>query len=90
MKKRLLLAVLILTLPGVLGASETQSIRMKVKRMACLACAEKLKGDLTSLCREISIDIKKGELVCRFVPPTTPKKILSMAKTSGMGVSRIE
>lgn len=77
-------------LPGLLLAGETQTLRMKVERMACIECVEKLKAEISSLCKELSCDIKKGEAVCAYEAPVTAEEIVKRANKTGLRTTRLD
>ncbi len=73
-----------LLLPALLLAGELKTLRLTVEHLACESCAEKFRSDLAPLCQELKIDLRKGEALCTYEPPVTPKQILSRAKKSGL------
>ncbi|HSA60072.1 MAG TPA: hypothetical protein VLJ37_10355, partial [bacterium] len=47
-------------------------------------CADKFKEELSSLCKDLTLDIQSGEAVCLYEDPVTPKQILKKANKTGL------
>ncbi|HSA58310.1 MAG TPA: hypothetical protein VLJ37_01330, partial [bacterium] len=82
MKRILTILFLVTSIPA--GASEGQVLKMKVDHLACLRCADKFKEELSSLCKDLTLDIQSGEAVCLYEDPVTPKQILKKANKTGL------
>lgn len=67
-----------------LHASELSVLKLKVDHLACLPCAEKFKEELSSVCKELTLDIPNGEAVCSYESSVTPKQILKKANKTGL------
>ncbi len=85
-----LLVILLFLGSAVASANERSILRMKVEHLACSECAEKFRRDLSSLCKDLVIDVPKGEAVCKYDAPTSPKEILKRANKSGLRTSKID
>ncbi|MDP2599241.1 MAG: heavy metal-associated domain-containing protein [Deltaproteobacteria bacterium] len=66
---------------------ETKTLTLKIDGMTCGACAKKVKRELSKVCDEASIDLQKGEGVCKYQDPVTPAQILKEAQKSGFDIS---
>lgn len=66
---------------------ETKTLTLKIEGMTCGACAKKVKRELSKVCDEASVDLQKGEGVCKYQDPVTPDQILKEAKKSGFAIS---
>ena len=85
MKKSFFLLMTALTLAAaVSAASEDKTLKLKVDHLACLSCAEKFKEELSSVCRSLTLDTQKGEALCTYEDPMTPKQILKKANKTGL------
>ncbi len=73
-----------------LFAGEQKVLRLKVDHLACESCAEEFRSALSSVCNDLTLDIKQGEAVCFYGDAVTPKNILSKAKKTGFGVKRMD
>jgi len=82
--------VLTLLWPFVLAARDSSTLRMKVEHMTCLSCAEKFKEELSSVCKDLTLDPQKGEAVCRYEAPVTPEQILKKANKTGFKTSKMD
>jgi copper chaperone CopZ len=78
-----------LILPSLSFAGEPQSLKMKIEGMTCGMCEAKVKSQLSSFCKELSVDRDKGEAVCRYEPPATPEQILSEANKTGFKTTQL-
>jgi hypothetical protein len=87
MRKIFFLLIAALCLSGSLRAapvSEGKTLKLKVDHLACLSCAEKFKEELSSLCKDLTLDTQNGEALCRYEDPVTPKQILKKANKTGL------
>ncbi len=86
MKRLNLIITLLSLLPAYLSAGEKQlqTLNLKVEHLACESCAEKFKSELLHLCKDLALDPKNGEAVCRYESPVTPEQILKKAKKTGL------
>jgi len=83
------LVSLSLVLPSLVFAGEPQSLKMKIEGMTCGFCEKKVKSQLSSLCKDLSIDREKGEAVCKYEPPATLEQILSEANKTGFKTTQL-
>jgi copper chaperone CopZ len=83
------LAALILLLGALLSgprasAVDSSVLKLKVDHLACLPCAQKFKEELSSVCKELTLDVQAGEATCTYQAPVTPKQILKKANKTGL------
>lgn len=64
-------------------AGEPQTLRLKIEGMTCGMCEAKVKQQLSSVCKEISIDRGEGKGLCTYEPPVTPDQIIAEANRTG-------
>lgn len=88
MRHIIITIAVVLFLPAFLIAVEGQTLKMKIEGMTCGMCEVKVKKQLSSLCKEITVDHKKGEGICKFESPVTSDQILSEANKTGFKTSR--
>ncbi len=79
-----ILILLLLFLPGIVFAGEQKVLKLQVDHLLYESCSEKFRAELSSVCKNLTLDFKKGEAVCTYEDPVTPKKILSKAKKTGL------
>lgn len=60
-----------------------QTLNLKIEGMTCGICSAKVKKSLTGLCKEATIDWKKGEGVCTCEGACDKEKILSESNKTG-------
>ena len=87
--KQIIIAAIAMLLPGLLSAGELQTLKMKIDGMTCGQCEAKVKKQLASLCKEITIDLERGEGVCRHEALITTDQILSEANKTGFKTSKL-
>ncbi len=87
---RLRFVVGLLLFATMLRAAELPTMKLKVEHLACESCAEQFKNALQPLCKKLTLDFKKGEALCQYEPPITPKKILSKARKTGLDTELID
>ncbi len=85
MKLKTLLSVigLIILAQATAHAGTAKSIHIKVDKMVCGNCAKKIKDQLAPLCKELSVDVPKKMVSCRYDDPTTAKQITSAIQKAG-------
>lgn len=83
------LVSLSILLPSLSFAGEPQSLKMKIDGMTCGFCVKKVQSQLSSLCKDLTIDRDKGEAVCKYDPPATPEQILSEANKTGFKTTQL-
>lgn len=88
MKQIMCVIILALLFPGLLSAEEPQTLRMKIEGMTCGACAAKVKRQLSSLCKEVTINLEKGEGICQYEASVTPDQIVEEANKTGFKTSK--
>lgn len=80
--KRISIAMLVsLFASVVLWAGEPQILTMKIEGMTCGLC--EVKKQLSSVCKDMTIDREKGEGICKYEDPVTPDQVLSEATRRG-------
>ncbi|HSA59217.1 MAG TPA: heavy metal-associated domain-containing protein [bacterium] len=79
----------ILFAPAMLGAAELQILKMKIEGMTCGLCEAKVKKQLSSLCKEVTIDREKGEGICTYEETVKPDQILSEANKTGFKTTKL-
>ncbi|MBI3541593.1 MAG: heavy-metal-associated domain-containing protein [Deltaproteobacteria bacterium] len=52
-------------------------------------CKARVEKQLSSLCKEVSIDREKGEGSCRYESPVTPDQILTEANKTGFKTTKL-
>jgi copper chaperone CopZ len=76
------------------GAEEGQvgkTLRMKIEGMTCGFCVKKLEGQVSSLCKGgLTVDLAKGEGVCRYEAPVTIDQILAEANKTGFPTTEVK
>lgn len=77
------IAISSIFLSGALSAGEPQSLKLKIESMTCGMCEAKVKQQLSSVCKEITVDRGEGKGVCKYESPVTPDQILSEANKTG-------
>ncbi|MBI1909848.1 MAG: heavy-metal-associated domain-containing protein [Deltaproteobacteria bacterium] len=87
--KQIITVVMALLLPGLLSAAEPQTLKMKIEGMTCGMCEAKVKKQLSSLCKEITIDREKGEGICKYGSPATADQIIQEANKTGFKTSKL-
>ncbi len=87
--KRIITAVVVSLLPGLLSAAEPQILKMKIEGMTCGACSAKVEKKLSPLCKEVKVDHKKGEGICKYESPTTTEQILQEANKTGFRTTKL-
>ncbi len=90
MRRLSVIISLSLFLCGLLFAGDRRTLRLKVKHLACVSCAEEFKSQLASVCKSLTLNVKKGEAVCTYEDPVTPEKILSKARKTGLPTKRFD
>lgn len=74
---------LVVLLPGLVFADGLKTVTMKIEGMTCSHCVKQVESQLSSLCKDLKIDLEKGEGICRYAPPTTPDQIVAEANKTG-------
>jgi hypothetical protein len=69
---------------GSVCAGDLKTLNLKVGHLACASCVEKFRSALSSVCKDLTLDEKTGEAVCRYEEPVTPEKILFKANRTGL------
>ncbi len=87
--KQIIIAMMVMLLPSLLSAAEPQTLKMKIEGMTCGMCEAKVKKQLSSLCKEITVDREKGEGVCTYESPTTTEQIIQEANKTGFKTSKL-
>ncbi len=85
----LFIVMVLVLLAGSLVAGEQQTLKMKIEGMTCGMCEAKVKKQLSSLCKEITIDREKGEGVCKHEASITPDQILLEANKTGFKTTKL-
>lgn len=92
--KKILLVVMVATLLGSFtlkadeGHQHLQTVKMKIEGMTCSVCSAKIKKSLSSLCKESSIDHKKGEGSCSYEEgKATPEQVMKAVNDTGFKAS---
>ncbi len=88
--KRIITTTVALLFPGFLLAGEPQTVKMKIEGMTCGMCEAKVKKQLSSLCKEITVDREKGEGVCKFESPITAGQVIQEANKTGYKTSELK
>ena len=83
------LILIALIFPRFLFSGEQKILRFKVDHLACESCAKKFRSTLSSVCKDLTLDLKQGEAVYINEESTTPQKILSQAKKAGFPIKQI-
>ena len=85
----LFIVMALLLLAGSLVAGEQQTLKMKIEGMKCGLCEAKVKKQLSSLCKEITVDREKGEGICKYESPTTADQIIQEANKTRFKTSKL-
>lgn len=83
MRRIIITIAMALFLPALLIAAEEQTLKLKIEGMTCGMCEAKVKQQLSSVCKEITVDRGEGKGVCKYESPVTPDQILAEANKTG-------
>lgn len=90
-KTKTIVMMFSLLLPALTSAgSEVRTLKMKIEGMTCGMCVKKVEYKLAPLCKkELSVDLKKGEGLCRYETPVTEWQVLTEANKTGLKTMKL-
>lgn len=74
---------LLLLLSNIVFADDLKTVTMKIEGMTCGGCVSEVESKLSSLCKNIKVNLEKGEGVCQYASPVTPDQIIAAANKTG-------